>query len=79
VSGGGKTPTFRAFPVFRLAVMEKCCDACGNEEYYFRSGCTAPQGAGVWEATTAVKPKSMGHTMCERWQNDSDFLCISCI
>jgi hypothetical protein len=30
VSGGGKTPTFCVFPVFSVAVMEKCCDACGD-------------------------------------------------
>jgi hypothetical protein len=33
----GKTPTFCVFPVFSVAVMEKCCDACGDGEYYFRS------------------------------------------
>jgi hypothetical protein len=27
VSGRGKTPTFCVFPVFSVAVMEKCCDA----------------------------------------------------
>jgi hypothetical protein len=31
MSGGGKTPTFCVFPVFSVAVMEKCCDACGDE------------------------------------------------
>jgi hypothetical protein len=30
MSGGGKTPTFCVFPVFSVAVMEKCCDACGD-------------------------------------------------
>jgi hypothetical protein len=30
VSGGGKTPTFCVFLVFSVAVMEKCCDACGD-------------------------------------------------
>jgi hypothetical protein len=29
---------FCVFPVFSVAVMEKCCDACGDGEYYFRSG-----------------------------------------
>jgi hypothetical protein len=35
-----KTPTFCLFPVFRehMVVMEKCCDACGDGEYYFWSG-----------------------------------------
>jgi hypothetical protein len=40
-------PTFCVFPVFSVAVMEKCCDACGYEEYYFRSGFSASLGAGV--------------------------------
>jgi hypothetical protein len=35
VSGREKTPTFCVFPVFSVAVMEKCCDACGDGEYYF--------------------------------------------
>jgi hypothetical protein len=42
-----KKPTFCVFPVFSVAVMEKCCDACGDGEYYFRSGCSASEGAGV--------------------------------
>jgi hypothetical protein len=37
VSGRGKPPTFCVFPVFSVAVMEKCCDACGDGEYCFRS------------------------------------------
>jgi hypothetical protein len=32
VSYSGKTPTFSVFPVFSLAVMEKCCYACGDGE-----------------------------------------------
>jgi hypothetical protein len=38
VSYSGKTPTFC---VFSVAVMEKCCDACGDGEYYFQSGFSA--------------------------------------
>jgi hypothetical protein len=30
-------PTFCVFPVFIVAVMEKCCDACGDGNYCFRS------------------------------------------
>jgi hypothetical protein len=30
LSGRGKTPTFCAFPVIGVAVMEKCCDGCGD-------------------------------------------------
>jgi hypothetical protein len=28
-----KDPTFCLFLVFSVAVMEKCCDACGDGEY----------------------------------------------
>jgi hypothetical protein len=38
VSYSRKTPTFCLFPVFSVAVMEKCYDACADEKYYFRSG-----------------------------------------
>jgi hypothetical protein len=47
LSGRGMTPTLCVFPVFSVAVMEKCCDACGDGEYYFRSSCSASQGAYV--------------------------------
>jgi hypothetical protein len=60
VSYSGKTPTFCVFPVFSVAVMEKCCDACGVGEYYFRSGLTSTQSAGIPEASTAVDQKSTG-------------------
>jgi hypothetical protein len=50
LSYSGKTATFCVFPVFSVAVMEKCCDACGDGEYYFRSGFSALQGDGVSEA-----------------------------
>jgi hypothetical protein len=45
VSGGGGTPTFCVIPVFIVDVKEKCCDACGDEEYYFPSSFMAPEGA----------------------------------
>jgi nitrate reductase NapE component len=54
LSYSGRTPTFCVFPVFSVAVMEKCCDACGDGKYYFRSGFPALQGDGVSEASTAV-------------------------
>jgi hypothetical protein len=80
MSGGGKTPTFCVFPVFIVSVMEKCCDACGDGEYYFRSGCSAPEGAGVSVASIAVDAGSRWDlTVGERWWKDADFLCISCI
>jgi hypothetical protein len=58
---------------------EKCCDACGDGEYYFRSGFPASEGAGVSEASIAVDRKSIGHTVADRSWNEAEFLCISCI
>jgi hypothetical protein len=72
-------PNFCVFPVFSVAVKEKCCDACGDGEYYFRSGFPASKGAGVSEASIAVDRKSMGHTLADRSSNEADFLCVSCI
>jgi hypothetical protein len=40
-------PTFCVFSVLSVAVMEKCCDACGEMEYYLRSGFSVSSGAGV--------------------------------
>jgi hypothetical protein len=37
VIGRRTQPTVCVFPVFSVAVMEKCCDACGDGEYYFSS------------------------------------------
>jgi nitrate reductase NapE component len=51
--------TLCVFPVFSVAVMEKCCDACGDGEYYFRSGFSTLQVDGVSEASSAVDRKSM--------------------
>jgi hypothetical protein len=51
------------YSVFSVAVMEKCFEACGYWEYYFRWGCSASSGANVRGATTAVDRKSMGHTV----------------
>jgi hypothetical protein len=66
VSYSGKTPTFCVFSVFSVAVMEKCCDACGDGEYYFRSGFSTSQGDDVIRmASSAVDRKSMGHTVGE--------------
>jgi hypothetical protein len=59
------TPTFCVFPVFSVTVMEKCCDACGVGEYYFRSGFSALRSDSVLEASTAVDQKSTGHTIGE--------------
>jgi hypothetical protein len=59
-------PTFCVFPVFITAVMEKCFDACGDVDYYFRSGFPASEGAGVSVASSAVDRKCMGHTVADR-------------
>jgi hypothetical protein len=45
LSGRANTPTFCVFSVFSVAFTEKCCDACGDGEYYFRSGCSTTEGA----------------------------------
>jgi hypothetical protein len=65
VSYSAKTPTFCVFRVFSVAVMEKCCDACGDGDYYFRSGYLTLQGDSVQGASTAENWKSMGHTLGE--------------
>jgi hypothetical protein len=79
VSGRGKTPTFCVFPVFSVAVMEKCCDACGDGELLIAVGYLPSEGAYISSGTFAVDRKSMGHTVGERSWKDADFLCISCI
>jgi hypothetical protein len=66
LSGRGKTPTFCVFPVFSVAVMEKCCEACVDGEYYFRSSCLLSAVAGVSKALIAVDRRSMLHTVAER-------------
>jgi hypothetical protein len=38
---------FCVLPSLCMAVMAKCCDACGDEDYHFRSGFSASNGAGV--------------------------------
>jgi hypothetical protein len=45
LSGRGRTPTLCLFRVFSVAVMEKCCDARGDGEYYLLSGCLASYNA----------------------------------
>jgi hypothetical protein len=73
-----KDPDFLCISVFSVAVMEKCCDACGDGEYYFRSGFSKLQGVNVSQATSAVDRKSRGHTVGELQWKGPDFLCISC-
>jgi hypothetical protein len=76
VSGGGKTSTFCVFSVFSVAVMETCCDACGDGKFYFRSGYSASMKLYKLVASTAVDRMSMGHAVAERWWKDADFLFI---
>jgi hypothetical protein len=59
--------------------MEKCCDACDEYDYSFRSGSRATEGAGFCETSIAFDWKSMEHLVVERSRKDADFLCISCI
>jgi hypothetical protein len=65
LSNSEKSATFCVFPVYCVVVMEKCCDACGDEKYYLRSGFSALQGDGVSDALTAIDRKSTGHTVGE--------------
>jgi hypothetical protein len=78
--GRGTKPTFCVFfcvfAVFRVAVLEKCCDACGDGEYYFRSDISASEGARVSEASNAVDRKSMGHTVADRSSNEADIIFL---
>jgi hypothetical protein len=69
---------FSVFPLICMAVMGKCCDACGDGEYYLRWGFLASECAGVSEASTTVDRKSMENAVADRSSNEADFLCISC-
>jgi hypothetical protein len=68
-------PTFCAFPVSSADVMEKCCDACVDGEYYFRSGCLLSADAGASKSLFAVNRKSMGHTVDERSCKHVNYRC----
>jgi hypothetical protein len=59
--------------------MEKCFDACGDVDFYFRSGFPVSKGAGVSGVSIAVDRKSMGHTVADRSSNEADFLCVFCV
>jgi hypothetical protein len=74
--GRRTNPTFCVIFVFSVAVMEKCSDACFHGDYYFRSGFSASEAAGVSVASTVVDRKSMGQTVADRSSNEADFLCI---
>jgi hypothetical protein len=70
----GKTPTFCVFPVISVVVLEKCCDACGDGEYYFRSNSSATEDVGVQVASSSVDRKSLAPTVAERSCKVADFL-----
>jgi hypothetical protein len=72
-------PIFCVFPVFSVAVMEKCCDACREGNTICGRSFSVSEGAGVSLASITVDRKSMGHKMADRSSNEADFLCISCI
>jgi hypothetical protein len=57
-----KDPDFLGISCFSVSVMEKCCDACGEGEYYYRSEFSTLQNESVSGASRAVDRKSMGHT-----------------
>jgi hypothetical protein len=76
LSGRGRTLTLCVFPVITVAVMEKCCDARGDREYYFRSGCSTSQDACLSAASIVVNRKSMRRTVVERSLKDADFVLI---
>jgi hypothetical protein len=65
VSEREKTRTFCVFLVISVAVIEKCCDACGVGEYYLRSGFISVQNGSITEASTVIDRKSMGYTVGE--------------
>jgi hypothetical protein len=57
-----------------MSVMEKCFDACGDGEYFWRSSFSASEGAGVPVASTGVDRKSIGHTAADRSSKEADIL-----
>jgi hypothetical protein len=67
VSYSQKTPTFCVFPVFSVAVMEKCCDAYGDGIMHFQSGVLALQADGVSLTSNVVDRKTMGYKVGEQW------------
>jgi hypothetical protein len=81
--GSRTKPTFCIYSVFSVAVVKKCCHACDDREYFFRSGCPASEGAVVSVASTTFDHKSIGFTVVDGSWNEADFLFIflylSCI
>jgi hypothetical protein len=69
-------PTFGVSNVFSVAVMERCCDAYDDGEYFLLSIYSASEGAGVSGASIAVDSVSMGHTAVGTSSNEAGSLCI---
>jgi hypothetical protein len=69
-------PTFCVFPVFSVAVMEKCCDASLTGSTIYGQVFRRQRVPEFRDASIAVDRKSMGHTMADRSSNEADFLCI---
>jgi hypothetical protein len=77
LNGRGRRPTFGVVPALRVAVMEKCCDACGDGVNYFRLNSSAAENVGVQVASSSVDRKSLVPTVAERSCKHADFLCVS--
>jgi hypothetical protein len=60
-----KTPTLCVIPVFSVAVMEKCCDACGDGEYLFPVVFLSVVGWRCFIGIECLNRKTMGHTVGE--------------
>jgi hypothetical protein len=71
--------TFCVFPVYSVAILDKCFDSCAYGHHYFRSGCSASAVVGALGASTAVDRKSMGHTLTERSCKTPTFCVIPVI
>jgi hypothetical protein len=70
-------PTFCVFAVFSVAVMEKCCDARREGEYYFRSGFSAVMRLPVFQwHRLPLTGSRWDIRVADRSSNEADFLCI---
>jgi hypothetical protein len=77
VSYSEKTPTFCVFPVFSVAVMEKCCDACGDGNKYFQSGFRRCRMTVFQGHRLALTGSRWDIRWGERSWKDADCLCFS--
>jgi hypothetical protein len=76
-----KDADFVCFPVFSVAVMQKCCDACGDGEYYsgrvvqFKEcccprgiNCRSPEVDGTWVAEWSWKDADFVYSLYLAWR-----------